>query len=136
MKLSVGEAAKATGLSRQAIQAAIKKGTISATKGAKGNWQIDPAELFRVYQPAKQDDTPILQNFTSLGTEKDAEIRELSANLKAAHELLEHLQAQNEDLKAEREAWKQQAHEWMLMTTKALPASEPKRSFWSRVLKF
>lgn len=130
MNLSVGEAAKAVGISRQAIQAAVKKGTISATKDAKGNWQIDTAELFRVYQPAKQEAPTVLQDFTSLGTEKDAEIRELTANLKASRELAEHLQAQNEDLMKQRDAWQIEAQDWK---QKALPAAPEKKGFWARL---
>src|SRR4051812_39259154 len=35
----------------QAIIRAIKRGTISASKDIHGEWTIDAAELFRVYQP-------------------------------------------------------------------------------------
>ena len=49
MKYTLGTAAKATGKSRTAILRAIKSGKISAPQDENGHYQIDPAELFRVY---------------------------------------------------------------------------------------
>ena len=51
MKYTAGEAATATGLNTATITRAIKKGRISATKSDTGAWQIDPAELHRVFPP-------------------------------------------------------------------------------------
>lgn len=131
MALSVGEAAKAVGMTRQAIQAAIKKGTVSATKNAKGAWQVDPAELFRVYQPVGRADAPTdSEDFTSVVIRQAAEIQELTAKLKAAHELLDVLRSQNVDLKEQRDLWQVEARIWQ---QKALPAPEAKRGFFSRI---
>jgi hypothetical protein len=47
--LTLGQAAKETGLSKTAIARAIKSGRLSGTKSESGEYQIDPAELFRVY---------------------------------------------------------------------------------------
>jgi IS30 family transposase len=57
MKYTLGQAAKATGKAKSTILRAIKNGTLSASKGAKGSYQIDPAELHRVFEStvAKQD---------------------------------------------------------------------------------
>lgn len=51
MKYTAGEAAAATGLNTTTITRAIKKGRISATKSEAGAWEIDPAELHRVFPP-------------------------------------------------------------------------------------
>ena len=51
MKYTAGEAASATGLNTATITRAIKKGRISANKLENGAWQIDPAELHRVFPP-------------------------------------------------------------------------------------
>ena len=52
MKYSLAEAGKATGKNKTTIQRAIKSGKISAIKGASGAYEIDPAELHRVFPPA------------------------------------------------------------------------------------
>ena len=49
--LSPLEASKQTGKSKTAIIKAIGRGRLSAKKDGKGQWKIDPAELFRVYPP-------------------------------------------------------------------------------------
>src|SRR5437879_2510367 len=51
MFYTLGEAAKATGMSKAALSRAIKNGTISAVRQEDGSFQIDPAELHRVYPP-------------------------------------------------------------------------------------
>jgi predicted DNA-binding protein YlxM (UPF0122 family) len=48
---TITEAAKEAKVSRAAIHKAIKAGRLSATKNDDGNYLIDAAELFRVYQP-------------------------------------------------------------------------------------
>ena len=68
--LTLGQAAKETGLSKPTISKAIKKGTLSATYNQQERqYQIDPAELFRVYPPVSkqpvtnlQDETPVYTN--------------------------------------------------------------------------
>lgn len=50
--LTAKQAADHTGKSKAAILKAIKTGRLSASKDDLGEWQIDPAELFRVYQSA------------------------------------------------------------------------------------
>lgn len=52
MSYTLGEAAKATGKDRATISRAIKNGKVSAAKNAHGQWEIDPAELHRVYPSA------------------------------------------------------------------------------------
>lgn len=54
---TLNQAAKACHKSKSAILEAIRKGRLSASRDDKNQWQIDPAELFRVY-PAKTDTEP------------------------------------------------------------------------------
>src|SRR5216110_548514 len=49
--LSLLEAATSTGKTKPTILKAIKRGRLSAAKDEAGQWQLDPAELFRVYPP-------------------------------------------------------------------------------------
>jgi hypothetical protein len=46
---SLKQAADAVGRGKPAVLKAIKSGRISAKKDDNGQWQIDPAELYRVY---------------------------------------------------------------------------------------
>ncbi len=64
MKLTLGQAAKEAGISKPSLSAAIKKGRLSASKNDSGVYEIDPAELFRVY-PKKQEANQ-LDNSSSL----------------------------------------------------------------------
>jgi chromosome segregation ATPase len=49
MPYTLGQAAKATGKSKTAIAQALAEGRMSGIKDEQGRWQIDPAELHRVY---------------------------------------------------------------------------------------
>jgi hypothetical protein len=51
MTYTLGEAAKATGNSKTTIHRAIKSGRVSATRKDDGSYEIDPAELHRVFLP-------------------------------------------------------------------------------------
>src|SRR5262245_417622 len=53
---TLGTAAQACGLNKSTILRAVKAGKISATRDEHGQWQIDPAELHRVYPPAASTD--------------------------------------------------------------------------------
>ena len=54
MPYTLGQAAKATGRSKASIAQAITESRLSAIKDELGRWQIDPAELHRVYPPKSQ----------------------------------------------------------------------------------
>jgi len=59
--LSLTKAAEEVGISRSALFKAIKNGRVSATKNGKGEFIIDPAELFRVYQPVNKVNVNLYQ---------------------------------------------------------------------------
>ena len=50
-KLSPRDAVKVYQVSRATLTKALSDGKISAEKTDAGHWQIDPAELRRIYQP-------------------------------------------------------------------------------------
>jgi excisionase family DNA binding protein len=52
MPYSLQQAATATGLNKSTILRAIKAGKVSAVRDEQGQWQVEPAELHRVYPPA------------------------------------------------------------------------------------
>lgn len=51
--VSIREAVKFYQVSRPTLSKSLKNGIISGKKDDKGQWQIDPTELARVYQPRK-----------------------------------------------------------------------------------
>ena len=52
--LTLNQAAREAGKSKATLLAAIRGGRLSAPKDELGRYQIDPAELFRVYLPPAQ----------------------------------------------------------------------------------
>ena len=88
MTLSLQQAAAATGKEKSTISRAIKSGRMSANIKESGKYEIDPAELFRVFppKPAPDASTDIMQQNApeQTGGATDAiasEIRELRARL-------------------------------------------------------
>jgi DNA-binding protein H-NS len=55
MSYTLKQAAEATGKSKSTIFRAIKNNTISGTRDHNGDWQIDPAELHRVFDAITSD---------------------------------------------------------------------------------
>ena len=104
--IGMTEAAKLTGKQRQTIHKAIKEGCISAVKGASGEWRIDPAELFRVYEPL----STVNDNQSN---KVDTGLQRVDSGLQREIDLLrERLKEKDgiiEDLKEDRDHWRQQA---------------------------
>lgn len=120
MRYTLGTAAKATGKSKTTIQRAISKGKISAEKLNGGGYSIDPAELHRVF-PRLSDDT-VSRNPELDTTRPPDETPELRAKIEALEAMLTREREALDEVRADRDAWKQQA------TT--LLAAPPKRRNW------
>lgn len=91
MSYSLKQAAEATGKTKTTILRAIQTNKLSATKDVMGAWQIDPAELHRVYKAVGDADVRQTQRGASelyerLLAEKDRQIASLTEQLKAADE--------------------------------------------------
>lgn len=88
--VSIREAAKLYQVSRPTLTKALQSGKISGVQDGKGQWQIDPSELARVYQPRTGHpentgkDEPI--NFTSKNTTLQSEVEVLKAWLADAEQ--------------------------------------------------
>jgi hypothetical protein len=70
MGYSLTEAARASGKSKMTIQRAIKGGKISASRNEDGSYDIDPAELHRMF-PAVSGDSPDTDNMGHDDTSSD-----------------------------------------------------------------
>ena len=145
MSLSPAEAGRHVGLTKQSIVKAIRSGRISAVKDTKGEWRIEPVELFRVWPAVNQDTgkvTPQVDAVTHPAAPPvDGEVVAL-------------LKAQLDDLRLDRDHWRKAAEaeraERLALSEKLLltdqrPASErspdapeavppsPPKGFWSRL---
>ena len=105
MPYNLATAAEATGLNKSTVLRSIKAGRISATKSELGEWQIEPAELHRVYPPVAQ--TTERQG----APQRDALMRlaELEAQIAGLREVAELLRAQRDDALTQRDKWEAQA---------------------------
>jgi hypothetical protein len=118
MQYSANQASEVTGKSTATITRAIKAGKISAKKDDAGTWQIDAAELNRVFplqmqsieKPQNAKDEKDVQR---VKTEEDNTLREELAALreraKAQEVLLDERAEQISDLKEDRDRWRSQA---------------------------
>ena len=128
MKYSAGQAAKATGKSIPTITRAIKNGKISASPKSGGGYEIDPAELHRVFAAV----TPVSDvTVSELGRETPIIPNVLQDKVKMLEEALA-------DARDDRDHWRQQAERLAM----ALPApvatasgqGKPARGFWARLM--
>jgi excisionase family DNA binding protein len=131
MALSLGQAAKLTGLGKTTITRAIKSGRLSATRLDGGSYQIDPAELSRVYPfPAPAEATgatvaatgPAVGDATPATPPPDAEIAGL-------REVAALLREQLVDVKQDRDAWRSQAE----ANQRLLASAKPRGGVFSRL---
>ena len=107
MRYTLGTAAKATGKSKTTIQRAISKGLISADRGKNGEYSIDPAELHRVFQPLPSD--TVSRDLKVDETRPYRDTQELRAKIEALESMLTREREALDELRADRDAWKQQA---------------------------
>lgn len=125
-KISVSEAAKRYAVSRPTLQKHLKNGKISGEKVDSKGWQLDTAELARVYEVRGNlsDSLPEeLSGFSSgLSESLKAEIERLKAELASTTALAEARAAHIEDLR-------------LMLPAPDSPkpspdAQEPRKGFW------
>ena len=107
MVYTLKQAAEAAGKGKPAILKAIKNGRVSANKNDKGQWEIDPAELHRVYPPVPG---------TSSG-KQESERQETPNNTRELELEVKHLNEKVAMLERERDAWQKQADRVTLLLT-------------------
>jgi hypothetical protein len=80
MPYSIKQAAEATGKTKPTILRAIQKNKISAKKDEHGEWEIDPAELHRVY-PAVSEGTSTHTDTSGISASREIDLlREMLAD--------------------------------------------------------
>lgn len=105
---TLGQAAKATGKSKSTILKSIRNGNISAEKDENGYWRIDPSELHRVYSAVSQETVSHDASRTPENT-GEHRVELLETELRALRRDNERLESQVEDLREDRDAWREQA---------------------------
>jgi hypothetical protein len=100
---NLATAAAATGINRSTVLRAIKAGRLSAQRDETGGWQIDPAELHRVFPPL-----PAPATAATAAMQRDATTDLLVAELRSVIA----------DLRADRDHWRTAFQE----TQRRLPA--------------
>lgn len=84
MVYTLGEAAKATGLTKSGLAKAIKTGRISATRNENGSYAIDPVELHRVFPPVVDGQL----NSESVQLDTAGKLAELATKIEALQDQL------------------------------------------------
>lgn len=121
---TLGTAAKATGVAKSTIHRAIKTGKVSARSKDGAGYEIDPAELHRVFPPIAQaaqgvpsnssSETPIERsatpeenrsNTSEHSVELEVRLAKAEAQLDALKEVLELERKRAEELRQERDRW-------------------------------
>jgi len=140
MGYTLGQAARAVGMSKTSILRSIKAGRISGTKDEFGQWCIEPCELHRIY-PALTDvtdgtgaeeravtggDIGVLAEATVRAALAEARLSDLKA-------MLEEMRGGVEDLKRDRDEWRTQA--MRLALPRPEPALSPAPMTWWRWLR-
>ena len=136
MKYSASKAAEAVWKSVPTITRAIKRGDLSATKLEGGGYEIDAAELHRVWPPitSEGDATP-----EKLGSGTPNERALLQVKLEAKDELLDRIKEELADMKEQRDKWQRQceAQQRLLEAPKPAPVPMPpapaSRRLWARL---
>jgi hypothetical protein len=148
--LSLGQAARLAQTSKTTLTRAIKAGRLSATRRDDGSYAIDRAELGRVYTlKTETPDTPatvtatgdVVHQATPAETPRDPfEVRlaSVEGELTGARQLIRFLEEQAEDLRRDRDGWRQQAETTQRLLTHAretaiVPAAAPSRPWWKRL---
>ena len=121
---TLGDAARATGLSKTTISKALKSGKLSYRSKTSAGYEIDPAELMRVYpltapQPATVDDPHPQEERVTVTPEPGDEA--LRAEVKMLREMVEMMKADRAELKEDRDEWRTQAQRLAISQEKAEP---------------
>lgn len=117
MSLTLGQAAKQVGVSKATLSKALKSGRLSYISKSTAGYEIDPAELFRVFPPKPSERVSSERQETPSET--------VSAD--TYRKEIELLRQQLDDTRADRDAWRDQAQRLALAPPEP-PAT--RRGFW------
>jgi hypothetical protein len=123
MKHTLNAAAKLSGRAKSTISKAIKEGRLSANRNDRGGFEIDGAELSRVFPFPVGD-----QSYMSkTNTESEHENKVLEVELNAERKMRERLESEIADLKTQRDKWQDQA-QMLLISNQNQPNGQGAKS--------
>lgn len=125
MAHTLGQAAKATGSSKSTLRRAIEGGRLSATRRDDGSYEIDPAELHRVFPRHSADTAEMARSDTASDTGG------LQREITVLREVVEDLRRRLDASEAER----RQAQERLtalLTDQRPAPQTAARRGWWRR----
>ncbi len=129
MAHTLGTAAHTAGVSKSTLRRAIERGRLSATRRDDGSYEIDPAELARVFPRPSADTAEMARHGTGNDTGG------LQHEVAVLREVVEDLRRRLDASEAER----RQAQERLTaLLTDQRPTSQPaaRRGLWQRLLLF
>jgi hypothetical protein len=162
MYLSLGKAAKEAGVAKSTISKALSSGKLSYREKNSDGYQIDPAELFRVYPKIAKTDADELTSNDWQSGQPDAETMPYSAKFEIQLAGLKSLIAEKDrritDLEADRVRLREDRHRltenWqeervrlltlledqtgtvkLLTNARSILVAEVQRTFWQRVFR-
>lgn len=138
--LTLGQAAKLTGTSKTTLTRAIRSGRLSAIRREDGGYEIDPAELSRVYAlkvetpatgaatggAAHQATPPRDLDAPPCDPEVTGRLAALDAEVRALRELLDEVRTNWDEVRVDRDQWRGKC-ERLLTDQRSLP-------WWKRLL--
>ena len=147
MKLSLNKAAKEAGVAKSTLLDALNHGRMSAEKNEKGHWEIDPAELFRVFPKTSSYDTQKPSQTPLENYQRTTQNNALEIEVKMLREQIERMDTERErersQLTDQIEALKEQAERQSADHRQALAAltdqrektqKPPQRGLWARLI--
>jgi excisionase family DNA binding protein len=149
--ITLGEAARLTGLGKTTVSRAIKAGRLSAARTAIGSYEIDPAELARCYPfkaAAEATDAtvaatgPVLWvHRTGAKPEATGATAALETQIAGLREIGDLLRRQLDEVREDRERWRSQAEAVQRLITgpeerdrrrSQTEAGQDRRPWWHR----
>jgi len=142
--LTLGQAARLTGLGKTTLTRAIKAGRLSASRREDGSYEIDPAELSRVYSIRTETPETVAQSgyavhhatpgATPRDTGSDSEV---TARLAALETEVRGLRELLSEVRQARDEWKDQANRLvhaLPAPDRSAPETPSLRSWWRRLV--
>ena len=135
MGVTLGQAAKLASVSKSTLTRAIKSGRLSAYRRDDGGYEIDVAELARVYAVRVETPAPggatgsVTQEATAPAQPRDAGATpDVAARLAALDAEVRGLRELLAEVRDSRDQWRQQAERL------AITGPAERRSWWRRVM--